>query len=84
MKVRGLPEQNNFCDCGIFVLGYMEEFLKDPEGSVRGILMKQNIDWSIDAGRLRRKVRTILLTLQREQDERLTQGREEGCLVGRP
>ncbi|OAA75548.1 Peptidase C48, SUMO/Sentrin/Ubl1 [Akanthomyces lecanii RCEF 1005] len=76
MKARGIPEQTNFCDCGIFVLGYMEEFLKDPDDLVRRILSKDKVDWFIDAAKLRKKVRNILFKLQREQTERLAQERE--------
>ncbi|OAR01474.1 hypothetical protein LLEC1_03888, partial [Akanthomyces lecanii] len=76
MKARGIPEQTNFCDCGVFVLGYMEEFLKDPDDLMRRILSKDRVDWVIDAARLRRRIRTILFRLQREQTDRLAQERE--------
>lgn len=76
MKARGIPEQTNFCDCGIFVLGYMEEFLKDPDDLLRRILSKDKVDWFIDAAKLRKKVRDILFELQDEQTERLAQQRE--------
>ncbi|KAJ2696196.1 hypothetical protein H4R19_005767, partial [Coemansia spiralis] len=29
-KYAKVPLQNNFCDCGVFLLQYIEEFLKDP------------------------------------------------------
>lgn len=77
MKARGIPEQNNFCDCGIFVLGYMERFLSDPDGMVHKMLMKEHMDWSIDPVKLRSKVRNILFGLQKDQIERLAQEREE-------
>ncbi len=76
MKARGIPEQMNFCDCGIFVLGYMEEFLKDPDALAHKILSKDKVDWSMDAARLRNKVRSLLFRLQKEQTERLSQERE--------
>ncbi|KAM3513679.1 hypothetical protein MY11210_002690 [Beauveria gryllotalpidicola] len=75
-KARGIPEQDNFCDCGVFVLGYMEEFLKDPDTLVRKILTREDVDWSIDAARLRHKVRDILFGLQKEQTDRLARERE--------
>lgn len=77
MKARGIPEQNNFCDCGVFVLGYMEEFLKDPDSLVRKILLRDKVDWSVDAVRLRKKVRNILFRLQKEQIESLAKEREQ-------
>ncbi|KAH8710689.1 Ubiquitin-like-specific protease 2 [Beauveria bassiana] len=75
-KARGIPEQDNFCDCGVFVLGYMDEFLKDPDTLVRKILAKEHVGWSINAARLRDKVREILFGLQKEQTDRLAQERE--------
>ncbi|KAM3473835.1 hypothetical protein MY5147_004570 [Beauveria neobassiana] len=75
-KARGIPEQDNFCDCGVFVLGYMDEFLKDPDTLVRKILVKEHVGWSINAARLRDKVREILFGLQKEQTDRLAQERE--------
>ncbi|KAJ3498840.1 hypothetical protein NLG97_g812 [Lecanicillium saksenae] len=84
MKARGIPEQNNFCDCGVFVLGYMEEFLKDPDVLVRKILLRENIDWSIDAARLRKKVRQILFQLQNEQTERMAKELEQRRHQKRP
>ncbi|KAJ2846813.1 hypothetical protein IWW36_004166 [Coemansia brasiliensis] len=29
-KYAKMPLQNNFCDCGVYLLQYIEEFLKDP------------------------------------------------------
>ncbi|KAM3507632.1 hypothetical protein MY10362_001638 [Beauveria mimosiformis] len=75
-KARGIPEQDNFCDCGVFVLGYMDEFLKDPDTLVRKILMGEPVDWSIDAARLRHQVRDILFGLQKEQTDCLARERE--------
>ncbi|KAM3457530.1 hypothetical protein MY3296_000962 [Beauveria thailandica] len=75
-KARGIPEQDNFCDCGVFVLGYMEEFLKDPDTLVRKILMGGHVDWSIDAARLRHQVRDILFGLQKEQTDYLARERQ--------
>lgn len=77
MKARGIPEQNNFCDCGVFVLAYMEEFLQDPDELMRKILTKETLDWTINPVQLRVKVRDLLLVLQQEQSERLAKERSE-------
>ncbi|KAK5993413.1 Ubiquitin-like-specific protease 2 [Cladobotryum mycophilum] len=66
-----IPEQDNFCDCGIFVLGYMREFLKDPDGAARKLLQKQDIGWDIRPSELRGQIRTLLFDLQKKQEERL-------------
>ncbi|KAJ2798958.1 hypothetical protein H4R21_003720, partial [Coemansia helicoidea] len=37
-KYAKVPLQDNFCDCGVFLLQYIEEFLKDPVGFVALVL----------------------------------------------
>ncbi|OAA74058.1 Ulp1 protease family protein [Cordyceps fumosorosea ARSEF 2679] len=71
MTARQIPQQTNYCDCGVFLLSYMEKFLKDPDDSIRKILMKEDVGWSIDAAGLRNEIRNILFQLQKEQVERL-------------
>ncbi|OAQ64680.2 Ulp1 protease family protein [Pochonia chlamydosporia 170] len=71
MTAKKIPEQDNFCDCGVFVLGYMEEFLKDPEGTVCKLLRKEPLNWEIRPSLLRNQVRNLLFELQDEQQARL-------------
>ena len=77
MTGKGIPEQDNFCDCGVFVLGYMEEFLKDPDEASKRLLQKEPLEWDINPTRLRNKIRKLLFDLQKEQQERLDREREE-------
>lgn len=45
---RGIPQQQNFCDCGVFLLGYVHKFLADPRAFVTKILsneMDEEQDW---------------------------------------
>ncbi|PMD21734.1 cysteine proteinase, partial [Hyaloscypha hepaticicola] len=35
---KGIPIQNNYYDCGLFLLSYIEMFLEDPDEFVSGIL----------------------------------------------
>ncbi|KAL6849354.1 hypothetical protein ACO1O0_008894 [Amphichorda felina] len=77
MTGKGIPEQDNFCDCGVFVLGYMEEFLKDPDEVFRRLLQKEPLKWDIKPSRLRQNIRNLLFSLQKEQQERLDREREE-------
>ncbi|KAJ2782371.1 hypothetical protein H4R18_002304 [Coemansia javaensis] len=37
-KYAKVPLQNNLCDCGVFLLQYIEEFLKDPAGFMAMVL----------------------------------------------
>lgn len=77
MTGKGIPEQDNFCDCGVFVLGYMEEFLKDPDEASRRLLQKELLGWNVKPTQLRQNIRDLLFSLQKEQQERLNREREE-------
>ncbi|PNP54912.1 hypothetical protein THARTR1_04601 [Trichoderma harzianum] len=69
MTARGIPEQNNFCDCGVFILGYMQEFLANPDEAARKLLMKEELGWNIRPSELRNRIRRLLFDLQGEQQE---------------
>lgn len=76
MTARGIPMQDNFCDCGVYVLGYMENFLKDPDEAVRRLLHKEDTEWEINAPGIRAKVRELLFECQEKQHERLEKEKE--------
>ncbi|KAL7948946.1 hypothetical protein V8C42DRAFT_351331 [Trichoderma barbatum] len=77
MTARGIPEQNNFCDCGVFILGYMEEFLSNPDEAARKLLMKEELGWGIRPSELRDRIRGLLFDLQSEQQKHHKQLEEE-------
>lgn len=81
MTARGIPEQNNFCDCGVFVLGYMEEFLVNPDEAARKLFLKEDLGWNIGPSDLRNEMRELLFNLQSEQQKRHLQQREEKKLL---
>ncbi|KAG6040332.1 hypothetical protein E4U41_000889 [Claviceps citrina] len=81
MTAKKVPEQDNFCDCGVFVLGYMQEFLKDPGETVRKLLQKEPLGWDIRPSQLRNSLRDLLFELQREQHERQIKEKEEKRLL---
>lgn len=73
---RGIPQQQNFCDCGVFLLGYVHAFLSDPRRFVNKILsneMDAEADWpDMDPKNLRANVReTIQKTYADQLPERL-------------
>ncbi|KAL4728592.1 hypothetical protein ACLX1H_005343 [Fusarium chlamydosporum] len=76
MTARGIPEQDNYCDCGVYVLGYMENFLKDPDDAVRRLLHKEASQWDIKPQEIRTKVRDLLFEFQKEQHLRLEKEKE--------
>ena len=71
MNAKGIPEQSNFCDCGLYLLGYMEKFLDNPRGFVKRILTRdfgpQDYWASLDPPRMRNEMRAVLQELEREQ-----------------
>lgn len=72
MNAKGIPEQTNFCDCGVYVVGYVEEFAKDPRKFVNKVLLKQldrESDFaSFNPSAKRAEIRDELLKLHKEQE----------------
>ncbi|KAK2067901.1 hypothetical protein P8C59_001602 [Phyllachora maydis] len=66
MKALNIPEQKNFSDCGVYLLGYIREFLKDPDVFVQGLLQRVKRDWDFDASELRNDLREQIFELQKE------------------
>jgi sentrin-specific protease 7 len=73
MTATGMPVQSNYCDCGLYLVGYVEEFAKDPEGFVNKVLSRQldqDSDFaSFDPSAKRAELRDDLLKLHEEQDQ---------------
>ena len=73
MTASGIPLQSNYCDCGLYLVGYVEEFAKDPEGFVNKVLNRE-LDQeshfaSFDPSQKRAEIRDDLLRLHAEQDQ---------------
>ena len=88
MTAVGIPKQNNFCDCGPFLLGYMAKFLDDPHGFMSKVLQKSfdaDKDWpAFGPSKLRADVRDLLFELYRQQeDERRESAKKNGKYVSR-
>jgi len=66
MKATNIPEQNNFCDCGVYLLGYVQEFLKDPDTFVRHLLLREQKKWDFDASETRNDLRKLIFDLHEE------------------
>ncbi|RMX77789.1 hypothetical protein D0869_09601 [Hortaea werneckii] len=73
VTAKGIPEQTNFCDCGVYLVGYIEQFAKDPRGFVSKVLSKQldqQADFaSFDPSAKRAEVRNELLNIAAEEAE---------------
>lgn len=74
MTAKNIPEQNNHCDCGLFLLGYVQYFLENPDGMMHD-LMQQKPEVAkrfakLDASKMRGDIRELLFNLKKEQTER--------------
>lgn len=67
MTAKGIPEQSNFCDCGVYAIGYVEAFLKSPRDFVEKLCNKENIKDTMfrdfDPSRKRAEIREQILYL---------------------
>ncbi|KAL1841434.1 hypothetical protein VTJ49DRAFT_7049 [Mycothermus thermophilus] len=76
MKAVNIPEQNNLCDCGIYLLGYIQEFVQDPDRFIDTLLRRERPEWRFNPSDLRNLWReTILKEQQLYQKEELRKKR---------
>ncbi len=72
MTAKGIPEQSNFCDCGVFLVKYIEEFARNPRRFVTKVLQKeldQESDFAgFDPSKKRAETRDELIQMAKEQD----------------
>lgn len=72
VTAKGIPLQNNFCDCGLFLLGYVDKFLDDPKEFTSKILARQydsEKDWlKLNPSELRVSIRQQIMDLHEQQD----------------
>ncbi|OIW29938.1 cysteine proteinase [Coniochaeta ligniaria NRRL 30616] len=73
MRATNIPEQNNFCDCGVYLLKYVAEFLSDPDRFIQGILLRENREWNFNASEMRNDIRQLIFDMhgpyQQEQED---------------
>lgn len=69
MSARDIPTQPNFTDCGVYLLGYMREFMKDPDRFATSILQREERTWNFDAPTLRGEIRDLIFKLQKEYQQ---------------
>ncbi|ROT43093.1 cysteine proteinase [Sodiomyces alkalinus F11] len=71
MTAKGIPEQDDFSSCGVYLLAYMERFLEDPDQVVRDITGKVDLRWNINTSKLRGEIRELIIKLRHEQNARI-------------
>ena len=71
MTAKEIPQQSNFYDCGLYLLGYIEKFLDDPRGFINKVLRRElsiTNDWQdLNPSTMRSKMRKLLMGLHKEQ-----------------
>ncbi|KAF6842557.1 ulp1 protease family protein [Colletotrichum musicola] len=70
MTAKNIPEQLDATSCGAFLLGYLREFIKNPDEVVNRLVRKEKLDWSISSQAMRGEVRSIIIEQRKEQNER--------------
>jgi hypothetical protein len=67
-----IPMQDNYTDCGLYLLAYVQKFLEDPRRFVTSILtreMDRETDWpDMSAPLIRKNMRDILQDLSKQQE----------------
>ncbi|OBT88572.1 hypothetical protein VE02_03971 [Pseudogymnoascus sp. 03VT05] len=71
MTAKHIPQQTNLCDCGLFLLGYVEGFLDHPDETIHG-LMQGRADMAssfpkMNAPDMRNAMRELIFELRRDQ-----------------
>ncbi|KAI9780101.1 MAG: Sentrin-specific protease 6 [Peltula sp. TS41687] len=73
MTAKQIPEQDNFCDCGLFLLGYMAKFFQEPRDLVNKILQRNlNVqkDWpDMVPTKMRSSIRELLINMWNKQEQ---------------
>jgi sentrin-specific protease 7 len=80
ITAKGIPEQNNFCDCGIFAVRYIRALAEDPHGFIKDILDRQ-VDRQrfdgFDPSEVRDELRSHLLELSKVNEEEFKAKRQQ-------
>lgn len=72
ITAKEIPLQDNFCDCGLFLLGYIDKFLDDPKEFISTILKREydpETDWPrLNPSDLRTSIRQQIQDLHHDQE----------------
>ncbi|KAL9009424.1 MAG: hypothetical protein Q9173_005548, partial [Seirophora scorigena] len=73
VTAKDIPQQSNYYDCGLYILGYMEKFFADPRDFVNKVMRKEwdvKHDWpKLDPSMMRTNMRDLLKGLYEDQHQ---------------
>ncbi|KAL8851226.1 MAG: hypothetical protein Q9221_003857 [Calogaya cf. arnoldii] len=79
VTAKQIPQQDNFCDCGLYLLGYMEKFFHNPRDFIDRIMRRQwdlQKDWpNLGPSIMRTKLRSLLLELGKSHLQEIEEAR---------
>lgn len=68
MTAKTIPQQENYCDCGVYLLLYLQEFVRDPDAFIEDIVQRNERRWTTSAPDMRKQLRDLILHLQKTQE----------------
>jgi sentrin-specific protease 7 len=84
MRATQIPEQDNLCDCGVYLLGYIQQFVRNPDEFVEIQLKRQSPDWKFDPSDLRELWRETILKEHKEEQLKAKEKRESSAAKRTP
>ncbi|KAL2157571.1 hypothetical protein VTH06DRAFT_5949 [Thermothelomyces fergusii] len=79
MRAKRIPEQNNLCDCGIYLLGYIQQFVENPDKFIQKLLREEPLEWDFDPSHLRQLWRETILSEKRGQRKKQSASQGSRC-----
>ncbi|KAL8983393.1 MAG: hypothetical protein Q9177_004989 [Variospora cf. flavescens] len=71
VTAKDIPQQSNYYDCGLYILGYMEKFFDEPRVFINKVMRKEwdvKTDWpKLDPSVMRANMRDLLKQLHKDQ-----------------
>jgi hypothetical protein len=73
INARGIPQQKNFSDCGVYLCGYVDKFMQDPKAFGQKLLAQEfdvESDWpDMDPNHMRKNIREMLQDIYADQEK---------------
>jgi sentrin-specific protease 7 len=70
---QGIPEQKNYYDCGVFVCGYLDKFMRNPTEFGQKLLTQEfhlEVDWpEMRPSKMREQMREMLQGIAKDQQK---------------